>query len=334
MAIEDKLDRLKRRGSRIRVLDLFAGCGGLSLGFHTAGCRIVTGVELDPWGSESHSRNFHGDASPDEQRFHAQAKDITETEPNELLEALRDFDGEAGVDVLVGGPPCQAYARVGRAKLREVAQHPTAFKIDPRANLYLRYLDYVEELQPLCIVMENVPDVLNFGGHNIAEEMSDVLEERGYECQYTLLNSVYYGVPQMRERLFLMASVPGIAARLSFPEPTHHHRLPVGYTGSRSVALKSVKRDLFAHSRYINPPVVTPDAPKATTAREAISDLPAITLHLENKLKRGARRFTEMIPYPKKGTVGLYAKLMREWPGFGNQVAGRAVSVEGAAGEG
>ena len=105
-------------------------------------------------------------------------------------------------------PPCQAYARVGRAKLREVADHPTAFKVDPRANLYLRYLDYVEALQPLCIVMENVPDALNFGGHNIAEEMADVLEERGYECQYTLLNSVYYGVPQMRERLFSAGNCP------------------------------------------------------------------------------------------------------------------------------
>ena len=300
MDITSKLKRLRRRDSRIRVLDLFAGCGGLSLGFHTAGCKLVAGLELDPWGSESHARNFHGEAPADELKFHGLPKDITTTEPMELLGALRDFDSEAGIDVLVGGPPCQAYARVGRAKLREVADHPTAFKVDPRANLYLRYLDYVEALQPLCIVMENVPDALNFGGHNIAEEMADVLEERGYECQYTLLNSVYYGVPQMRERLFLLATVRELAPRMGFPTPTHQHQLPSGYTGSRTVALKSVKRDLFSLSRYADPPTVAQHGSPAISAQQALSDLPEITLHLENKLRRGARRFTEMVRYPQR----------------------------------
>ncbi len=77
--------------------------------------------------------------------------------------------GEA-IDVIIGGPPCQAFARVGRAKLREVQDHPTAFKQDPRGNLYLRYLDYVQRLQPVAILMEKVPDLINYGGHNIGEE--------------------------------------------------------------------------------------------------------------------------------------------------------------------
>ena len=74
------------------------------------------------------------------------------------------------IDAVVGGPPCSAFAGVGRAKPREVQDHPTAFKQDPRGNLNLRHLDYVQRLQPVAILVENVPDVLNYGGHNIAEE--------------------------------------------------------------------------------------------------------------------------------------------------------------------
>ena len=107
--------------------------------------------------------------------------------------------------MIVGGPPCQAFARVGRPKLREIDAHPQAFRHDPRARLYQEYLRYVEAFQPLAVLMENVPDVLNHGGQNIAEEICEVLEEKGYVCGYTLLNAAFYGVPQMRERMFLIA---------------------------------------------------------------------------------------------------------------------------------
>ena len=71
-------------------------------------------------------------------------------------------------------------------------------------RLYLEYLRYVDAFQPLAILMENVPDVLNHGGQNIAEEICEVLETKGYVARYTLLNAAFYGVPQMRERMFLI----------------------------------------------------------------------------------------------------------------------------------
>ena len=144
---------------------------------------------------------------------------------------------QSAVDVIIGGPPCQAFARVGRAKLREVASHPEAFLHDARSNLYLRYLHYVRQLQPLVVVMENVPDVLNYGGHNIPEEVCEVLNDLGYVCKYTLLNTAFYGVPQMRERMFLVALHREIRSGVSFPPPTHWIALPKGYEGSRQVAL-------------------------------------------------------------------------------------------------
>ena len=141
-------------------------------------------------------------------------------------------------DVIVGGPPCQAFARVGRPKLREIDEHPQAFRHDPRARLYQEYLRYVDAFQPLAVLIENVPDVLNHGGQNIAEEICEVLEEKGYVCGYTLLNAAFYGVPQMRERMFLIAYRRELADSVTFPEPTHWLVLPPGYEGSRAVALK------------------------------------------------------------------------------------------------
>jgi DNA (cytosine-5)-methyltransferase 1 len=167
----DKIARL-RDGGTLRVLDLFAGCGGMSLGFLREGFSIVGAVELDQLAALSHAINFHHGDDPATRDRHRKPRDITTTSPDELAADLALGPTAEGVDVIVGGPPCQSYARVGRAKLREVYEHPTAFKIDPRGNLYLRYLEYVRRFQPLALVMENVPDVLNNGGHNVAEEVA------------------------------------------------------------------------------------------------------------------------------------------------------------------
>ena len=136
--------------------------------------------------------------------------------------------------------PCQAYARVGRAKLREIAEHPEAFKIDPRANLYLRYLHYIKKLMPLAVLMENVPDILNYGGHNIVQEMVETLDVMGYTAQYSLINSAHHGVPQMRDRVYMIALRKELKTYPEFPRATHNCVLPSGYQGTRSVALKLI----------------------------------------------------------------------------------------------
>ncbi len=236
--------------------------------------------------------------------------------PAKLVSVLGLGETADVVDVLIGGPPCQAFARVGRAKLREIADHPEAFRLDDRANLYLRYLRYVKELQPLVVVMENVPDVVNYGGHNIPEEICEILETQGYICRYTLLNSVFYGVPQMRERMFLLAYAQELKTPIQLPKPTHRHDMPRGYAGSRQVALKYVGNLFDRDTRFIEPPQPNPHLPRSVTAQEALGDLPRITLHLEGKLRRGARRFTDLAPYPNAQQPSDYARLLRMWPGF------------------
>lgn len=306
-----KLDRL-RSGAKPRVLDLFAGCGGISLGFEAAGFEISAAVEFDADAARSHGLNFHGG-----DEAHSRAIDITETHPEDLARELALGTVPDAVDVIVGGPPCQAFARVGRPKLREIDEHPQAFIHDPRARLYKEYLRYVDAFQPLAVLMENVPDILNHGGQNVAEETCEVLAAKGYVCGYTLLNAAFYGVPQMRERMFLIAYRSELHAEVSFPAPTHWMQLPPGYEGSRAVALKTLS-SLFgdAHS-YMEPPAANEGLPAAVTAEEALGDLPPINareLLASGALKRGARRFEETVRYDSRRKLSTYGRLMKEWP--------------------
>jgi DNA (cytosine-5)-methyltransferase 1 len=317
-AIRKKIGRLEV-GGKLRVLDLFAGCGGISLGFSAAGFSIAGAVEIDPEAAASHGRNFHsGDW------VYSRARDITKTTPDQLAGELQIGPTAEAFDVLVGGPPCQAFARVGRPKLREVDNHAEAFKHDPRAQLYIDYLRYVEAFAPLAVLVENVPDVLNHGGQNIAEEIAEVLESKGYVCRYTLLNAAFYGVPQMRERMILIAYRCEIADTVTFPDPTHFIDLPQGYEGTRSVALKFLDSEIAddAH-HYVPAPKPARSLPPAITAEEALGDLPPIDarkLLKSGALRRGARRFDAPMPYGGEPHTP-YAKLMRTWPGFEAPVA-------------
>lgn len=312
-AIRQKIVRL-RAGGTPRVLDLFSGCGGISLGFSAAGFTIAGAVESDPEAAASHGYNFHR-GSP----AHSQARDITKTKPEVLASELSVGSPAGAFDVLVGGPPCQAFARVGRPKLREVDDHAEAFRHDPRARLYLDYLGYVDAFAPLAVLVENVPDALNHGGQNIAQEIAEVLDRKGYVCRYTLLNAAFYGVPQMRERMILLAYRRELTDQVTFPPPTHFIDLPPGYEGSRSVALKALQANgaVLDHS-YVPAPKASRTLPAAVTAEEAIGDLPPIDareLLKTGQLRRGARRFDSPSPY-ERPPHSEFAKLMRSWPGF------------------
>ncbi|WP_207709046.1 DNA cytosine methyltransferase [Heliomicrobium undosum] len=306
------------------------------MGFHTAGYEIVGSVELDPLAAKSHAGNFFRNAPKSVREVHATPRDITTIGPGELLKEFGFENPLTAVDVIIGGPPCQAFARVGRAKLREVREHPEAYLQDERSNLYLRFLHYVRKLQPLAILMENVPDSLNFGGHNIPEETCEVLGEMGYTCRYTLLNASFYGVPQMRERMFLIGYARELECGVSFPEPTHWITLPKGYEGTRRVALRSlaskknnqydsVEEAFFPENPptdqmfFLETPRSSEDLPPAVTAREAIGDLPRITRHLTGEIKRGVKRFTEALSCPRPETSSGYADMMRSWPRFENK---------------
>ena len=313
--IQAKLSRLGT-GAQPRVLDLFSGCGGLSLGFRAAGFEITAAIENNPTAVASYGANFHANDPR-----HAVHRDIMSTTPGQLVRALKLGRTAEAFDVVIGGPPCQAFARVGRSKLREIEAHPEAFRNDARAKLYTPYLKYVKSCRPLAILMENVPDVMNFGGHNVPEEVCEVLEDLGYACSYTLLNTAFYGVPQTRERMFLIAHRREVAPSVSFPKPTHWVDLPRGYENSRRVALKVLSSGgMFAAvHHYMDPPEATNALRPAVTAEEAIDDLPEIdarALVRTGVLRRGARRFDTLMPNDESRPVSEYVRSMKSWSGF------------------
>lgn len=308
-SVDKRLARIAN-GGKPRVLDMFAGAGGISLGFHRTGFEISGALEIDPWAARTHALNFHG-LSADALALHSHARDMTTVEPADICAELGLGDIDDAIDVLIGGPPCQAYARIGRAKLRQVAQHADAFENDPRRNLYLRYLEYVKALKPLAILMENVPDILNQRGRNIIEEMIETLDGLGYDARYSLINTSFHGVPQMRDRVFLIAYRKEMGVSIRFPTATHHMQLPSGYAGTRAVALKHV--DQKGGGKYIPADLGDSSLPFPVTAEQAIGDLPFVR---GDSVTRGARRFDQLLPYRSDVDVTPYQRLMRNWPGF------------------
>lgn len=309
--IAKKLRRLEA-GEAPRVVDLFSGCGGMSLGFQAAGYEILAGIELEPVRARTHARNFHAHLGHAVEAVHGQARDVTQDEPHRVLLPLVGTPTPQ-VDVLVGGPPCQAYARVGRAKLREIAQHPDAYRNDPRGQLYAAYIRWVEALQPVAVVMENVPDILSYGGDNVAETIAESLDLLGYEARYTLLNAAFYGVPQTRERWYLLAIHRSLGRVPVFPAPVRHTDLPRGYVGTRSHALgweTMAEAQRPKHAQLLSAPGAA--LPRATSCRDALSDLPHVPEAM--KARRGARDLSERLAYRSVPTTA-FQELMRTWGG-------------------
>lgn len=307
-----KLARLGA-GARPRLLEICSGAGGLSLGMKAAGFELSAHIEIDPEAASTYAMNFGGVRGADDPW--AQPRDMERCSAARLVKDLRlPTSPEATFDVLAAGLPCQAFARIGRSKLRSIKGTEDAFQKDPRAALYRRFLEYVDDTQPLAIIIENVPDILNFGGHNVPEEICETLEDAGYRTGYTILNAAYFGVPQVRERLFIVALADVLNQQPEFPQPTHFLDLPRGYEGSRRVALKHVNRE----SRRFHD-IVTPSEklPPAVSVREALSDLPRIKEHASDPRAMRRRKVSDILPYrePKQGLCG-YAKQMRAWPGF------------------
>jgi DNA (cytosine-5)-methyltransferase 1 len=188
-----------------KVLDLFCGAGGMSLGFENAGCRILGGIEFEKWPAETHKKNF-----PDSV-FDLGAKDIREIEPEEL--GIKP--GE--VDILIGGPPCQGFSIVGRSKIRHLGQERER---DIKNRLYRQYIKFLKYFKPKYFVIENVDGMKNFKNQKFLPEVITELEKAGYLVNRRILVASDYGVPQTRHRLFIIGRRKRFSdLAIRFPEP-------------------------------------------------------------------------------------------------------------------
>lgn len=166
---------------RNKVIDLFCGCGGLSLGFEMAGFDVP--YAIDVWSKAIDTYNYNHDGNP------AHCLDIHEL-TNEKLRALNKSKEIVGV---IGGPPCQGFSKVGTRDIN-----------DPRNHLYLEYCRVVKEMSPDFFVLENVSGLLTLCKGMFRDDIIKRFGELGYHVEFKVVCAADYGVPQNRHRVFFV----------------------------------------------------------------------------------------------------------------------------------
>jgi DNA (cytosine-5)-methyltransferase 1 len=188
-------------GKRPIGVDLFAGAGGMSLGFEQAGFDVAAAVEYDPIHCATHEFNFPDCA--------AICRSVSEIDGAYIRGHSRI--GDRPVDVLFGGAPCQGFSMIGKRALD-----------DPRNSLVDHFVRLVVDLRASYFVFENVRG-LTIGAHRkLLEEIIGEFSKNGYRVleDYQVLNATHHGVPQNRQRLFLMGARKGLPLP-EYPEATH-----------------------------------------------------------------------------------------------------------------
>jgi DNA (cytosine-5)-methyltransferase 1 len=184
----------------LTVVDLFCGAGGLSTGFRKAGFRTVLGIDKDKRAIETFIVN-HPESK-------AIQEDMTKINGTDILKATELNE----IDVIVGGPPCQGFSMAGKRRPN-----------DPRNSLFREYLRLVRELKPKAFVMENVKGLLSMKNNKNEKVIDIILEEfrklEEYNVQLHRVNTADYGVPQKRQRIFIVGTKRGYS--FTFPLPTH-----------------------------------------------------------------------------------------------------------------
>ena len=186
---------------KYNFIDLFAGCGGFSEGFYMENFKSLLHLEIDKNACETlKERMRYYKYENDEVEKAVLCEDITN---ENILEITKKIIGNQKVDVLVGGPPCQTFSSVGRA------QDPNSMRNDPRNYLFENYLDILNFYKPKIFVFENVTGLLTAkpGGElifpKILERMRETYKVIG-DKDIVTLNSVHYGVAQIRKRVILI----------------------------------------------------------------------------------------------------------------------------------
>lgn len=226
---------MNNRKQKIKVLDLFAGAGGFGLGFRIANdnYKLICSLEVDKWAVDTLKAN-----NIERQKIIQQ--DIREFKTDkQILSAC-----PSKPDVIIGGPPCQGFSIAG----------PTKDPKDPRNSLFKNYVHWVKVLQPKVFVMENVRGLLTGKNHE-GEKVIEIIKAAFRAINYTVvvweLNAANYGVPQNRERIFIVGNKEGVD--IAAPPITHY--------------LPSEKKMLNGKAKTLKP---------AINVQKAIGDLPRL----------------------------------------------------------
>ncbi|HAX98194.1 MAG TPA: DNA (cytosine-5-)-methyltransferase [Candidatus Atribacteria bacterium] len=183
-------------------IDLFAGAGGFGLGFSLAGFKIICSIEKDKWAADTLRENGYSEIVVE--------GDIRKISNADQLEIV----GNNMPDVIIGGPPCQGFSNASPVRNRD----PN----DPRNSLFVEFAEWVKNLHPKVFVIENVKGILsrrNKDDIKVIEIIEKTFSRLGYKIEIWNLNAANYGVPQSRERVFII----GHRKRYSFNPPPITH---------------------------------------------------------------------------------------------------------------
>lgn len=181
-------------------IDLFAGAGGFGLGFQMAGYKPLLSVEIDKWAAETLAYN---------NQHNILNKDITEISTDNQI---GKFISQSPT-VLIGGPPCQGFSIAARNRVKDQ---------DKKNKLFKYFFEWVKILSPKIFVLENVPGILTQKQKNnaIIEDIKRLAKKSGYALNIWQMNAGNYGVPQVRQRVFIVGTKSKVA--ISAPKPTHY----------------------------------------------------------------------------------------------------------------
>ena len=169
----------------MNCIDLFSGCGGLSLGLKNAGFNVATAIDSDEYAINVYKENFPG--TP------AFCEDLTKFSPRDLVSEI----GAIQVNVVAGGPPCQGFS-----VMRQLggSNHGERLIRDSRRYLYRQFLEYVEFFKPELFLMENVPGIKTAADGRVFEQIIKDADEVGYRIVSEVINAWEFGIPQKRIR--------------------------------------------------------------------------------------------------------------------------------------
>ena len=225
---------------RYTTIDLCAGAGGLTTGFHLAGFDSLCAIDVNEKALATYKYNYP--------KTEVITQDIRTINPYDLRSLLGLKPGE--LTVLMGGPPCQGFSRNIPAEYR--------YLNDPRNQLYQTFLEFVKEFRPLYVVIENVPEILKAYDGVVRHEITEKLQFMGYKVSSKSLNSAYYGVPQTRTRAFFLASLDQLP---NFPKPNNFGEVRSDYRKTKSHIQLNLLEQLVS-------PIIT--------VKDAIGDLPVL----------------------------------------------------------
>lgn len=224
-----------------KLIDLFAGAGGLTTGFDLAGFDSLCAIDMDKKALATYKHNY-----PNSKIIN---QDIRKIKPDQLRSDLGLRREE--LTALIGGPPCQGFSRNIPAVERSLNE--------PRNQLYKTFLEFVEEFRPIYVVMENVSEILKAYDGEVKKQITEQLELLGYKVASASLNAAHYGIPQTRTRAFFIASLEKLPI---FPSATH-----CGNTQSDYRTEKKSHNQLSLFETNIS---------SIVTVRDAIGDLPPL----------------------------------------------------------